>query len=517
VIAEKTDRRLAEYWSDQLMDVAERDPRNVVLTVADMARSDPPMTSSFVAEFTRRLLGQSAALALPLTWAEHWLSDAGLTIEHLVQMEAQQQAADQVSIGNSIGSLRALSAIDWREFVEALSLVDRTLGEDPAGVYRLMDFATRDHYRHVVERLARRSAVTELQVAQAAIDLAVEVPSGDDGSPAAHVGFYLLDKGLARLEARVDARIGLAESLRRIWQKWPLFFYLGSIIAMIVLFAAPLLRFARDDAFGTPTLLVIAVLAVMATSQLAIALVNWMATLWVAPAGLPRMDFSKAIPEQARTLVVVPTMLSSGQGVDNLVEALEVRYLANREQHLHFALLTDFLDSRTEVCGQDEALLRRAQQRIEELNARYSAEDEDRFFLFHRPRRWNPRENVWMGFERKRGKLADLNALLRGGGRDNFSLVIGDTGVLAGVRYVITLDTDSQLPREAALQSEDPAGRAGLWNHAAADRDQSAELGAIRLRAAVRQRRRRRPVHAHGIGCLPGRFPGRFLHRQGHL
>ena len=172
VIAEKIDRRLAEHWADQLMDVVERDPKNVVLAVADMARSDPPMSSSFVAEFTRRLLGQSSALALPLTWVEHWLSGAGYTIEHLVQMEAQQQAADQVSIGNSIGSLRALSAIDWREFVESMSLVETTLREDPAGVYPGMDFATRDHYRHVVESVARRSNASESEVARAAVGLA---------------------------------------------------------------------------------------------------------------------------------------------------------------------------------------------------------------------------------------------------------------------------------------------------------------------------------------------------------
>ena len=452
VIAEKVDRSLAEYWTDQMMDVAERDPKNVVLTVADLARSDPPMTSAFVAEFTRRLLGQSSALALPLTWTEHWLSEAGHTIEYLVQLEAQQQAADQVSIGNSIGSLRALSAIDWRESVETMSFVDQALREDPVGVYRDMDFTTRDHYRHVVEDLAKRSGVAEPEVARAAIDLANAAYSRGDGLRTGHVGFYLLDEGLAQLEAGVGARHGTVESLRRLWQRSPLLFYLGSIVGLTMLFVQPLLSAVRDEGFHGWALALIALVAVLATSQLAIALVNWMATLWVAPHGLPRMDFSKGIPAQARTLVVVPTLLSSAQGVDDLAEALEVSYLANREQHLHFGLLTDFLDAPQETLEQDESLLLRAQQRIEELNTKYSAEDEDRFFLFHRPRCWNPREHSWIGFERKRGKLADLNALLRGGGRENFSRVVGDIGVLTGVRYVITLDTDTQLPRETAAQ-----------------------------------------------------------------
>ena len=456
VIAEKDDRILAEYWSDQLMDVAERDPKNVVLAVADMARSDPPMTSAFVAEFTRRLLGQSSALALPLTWTEHWLSEAGHTIEHLVQLEAQQQAADQVSIGNSIGSLRALSAIDWREFVETLSVVENILRNDPAGVYAGMDFATRDQYRHVVESLAKRSTVAEPDIACAAIELAsasaAQAQGEADGQRRCHVGYHLLDEGLPALESAVGVRPNAAEAWRKLGQRTPLLFYVASMILLGVLFIRPLWLAVQQQQFSPWTLLVMAAMAVIAVSQLAIGLVNWLATLLVGPRGLPRMDFAKGIPTQARTLVVVPTMLSSLVGVDDLVEALEVRYLANREQHLHFALLSDFLDAPAEHLELDDALLAQAQLRIDELNEKYSAEDEDRFFLFHRPRLWNAQEACWMGYERKRGKLADLNALLRGGGHAKFLRVVGDTGVLAGVRYVITLDTDTQLPRETAAQ-----------------------------------------------------------------
>ncbi len=315
-----------------------------------------------------------------------------------------------------------------------------------------MDFATRDHYRHVVERLARRSTAAEADVAKAAIGLAEQAQSAGDRTRAVHVGFYLLGDGLRQLERAVDARIGVAEWMRRIWQKWPLPFYLGSIAGLTFLFSEPLLRVARDGGFRGGILLLLALLAMLATSQLAVALVNWMATLWVSPSGLPRMDFSSGIPAHARTLVVVPTMLSSEQGVDDLVEALEVRYLANSGDHLHFGLLTDFLDAPQAETERDAPLLRRAQHGIEQLNAKYSSEGETLFFLFHRPRCWNARERKWMGFERKRGKLADLNVLLRGSGRENFSSVVGDTSVLTGVRYVITLDTDSQLPRETAAQ-----------------------------------------------------------------
>jgi hypothetical protein len=170
------------------------------------------------------------------------------------------------------------------------------------------------------------------------------------------------------------------------------------------------------------------------------------------PHALPRMDFSKGIPPESRALVVVPTMLSSVENIEALIEALEVRFLANRDGHLHFGLLTDFRDAHEETLPEDEPLLRLAQRRVEELNGKYREATRDAFFLFHRPRRWNSGERIWMGHERKRGKLADLNSLLRGGSRDCFSLVVGETAVLSNVQYVITLDTDTQLPRDAARQ-----------------------------------------------------------------
>ncbi len=161
IAASRTDRNLADGWADQMTAMAESDPKNLLLVIADMARSNPPMSSAFVAELARRLQGQSSALALPLTWIEQRLAELGLTIEQSVQVENQQQAADQVSISNSIGSLRFLGAMDWREFVETMSAVEQTLRADPGGVYGRMDFASRDRYRHVVEKIAKNSRLSE--------------------------------------------------------------------------------------------------------------------------------------------------------------------------------------------------------------------------------------------------------------------------------------------------------------------------------------------------------------------
>ncbi|MGB5063616.1 MAG: glucoamylase family protein, partial [Candidatus Competibacter sp.] len=453
IAASRTDQNLADGWADQMTAMVESDPKNLILVIADMARSNPPMSSAFVAGMARRLQGQSSALALPLTWIEQQLAEAGLTIEQWVRVENQQQAADQVSISNSIGSLRFLGAMDWREFVETMSAVEQTLRGDPGGVYGRMDFATRDRYRHVVESIAKNGRLSEIEVACHALHLAREGATQPGDERAAHVGFYLIDRGLPRLEGEARARWWTVESLQRRGRQCPLSLYLGAIALLMALLTGSLLAKAQADGMPGGLFVILVILAaLLGTSHLAVALVNWLATLLATPWPLPRMDFSAGIPSEARTLVVTPTMLASARNIEDLIEALEVRFLANRDDHLHFGLLTDFRDAREETRPEDEALERLAAQRIEALNEKYRRVRGDAFFLFHRPRRWNPQERVWMGYERKRGKLADLNALLRGGARDRFSRVVGDPVLLSNVKYVITLDTDTQLPRDAARQ-----------------------------------------------------------------
>jgi cellobiose phosphorylase len=476
IAAARDAHNLADGWADTMLDVAARDPKNLILVIADMARSDPPTSGPFVAELARRLKGRSAALALPLTWIEQRLAESHQGIEQVVQAEAQDQASAQVSVSNCIGSLRLLSATDWREFVETLSIVERTLREDPSGVYARMDFHTRDEYRHAVERLARRSRRSEAEVARAAVDLAAAAAAGAGGtdgatphsSPRDHVGHYLVGKGVEQLERAVQARRSLSQRLRRAAASRALLLYCGSIVMLSLLFSAGTVGWAalaRDSAslgvrFGA-VLLPIGLVLLLASSQLAIGLVNRAASLFRRPRTLPRMDFSSGIPNASRTLVVVPTMLTREPDIDELVEGLEVRFLANRDPQLYFGLLTDFRDSREEIAPDDEILLRAAHDRIVALNRKYNPPGAgvragDRFFLLHRPRRWNERDRIWMGHERKRGKLADLNALLRGraaaGPGERFSSIVGDVSQLRSVRYVITLDTDTQLPRDAGWQ-----------------------------------------------------------------
>ena len=457
IAAAKSYRDKANFWANEMISVAEKDPKGLVLVVADMARSNPPMETPFVAELARRLQGQSAALALPLTWIEQRLGESGFTIEHLVQAETRQQAAVQVAVSNSIGSLRFLGEMDWCEFVETMSIVEHKLRDDPAGVYHNMDFSTRDRYRHEIERVAKGGDRTETDVAEKAIALAAEAKVRlGVADRRSHVGFYLVGDGLPSFEAAMTSRLSFSDSLRRQAERAPLICYLGAIASLTVLFAGTLLWIAYDSGVSEWPLAALAVVLLLSMSQLGVALVNWIVTLLARAHPMPRMAFAEGIPAKYRTLVAVPSMLGDAENIGELIADLEIRFLANQDANLHFGLITDFADAASETMPDDASLLVLAQQGIDRLNEQYGGVRQERFFLFHRPRLWNPRERVWMGYERKRGKLGDLNALLRGKADDHagsrFSLVVGNTDVLSGVKYVITLDTDTQLPRDAGRQ-----------------------------------------------------------------
>jgi cellobiose phosphorylase len=460
------DRDLAEGWAQRMLQAAEERPSDLILIIADMARSAPPLHSTaFIAEFARRLQGQGAALALPLTWIEQRLSDDDETIEHLVHLESQKQAASQVSVANSIGSLRLLGATHWPEFVETLSSVEQILRGDPVGVYGRMDFGTRDTYRHAVEAIARRGGGSESEVAQKAVDLAgsaairLEVLTRVDADDReAHVGWYLVGNGRPVLEQALGVR---RRRLAAPAGHSPLPAYVLGTLAFAMLLSLGPLRQASlqgDIEPWEPLGIALAILLLIATSQLALAFVNWLVTLAIEPRALPRMDYGLGIEPHARTLVAVPTLLGTLADIDVLVDALEVRFLANRDPNLQFALLTDLRDAPAEHLPEDAALVQHAAERIVALNRRYAPDDEHPrsapFLLLHRPRRWNAAENAWIGYERKRGKLAELNALLRGrpDAEKRFALIAGDTFNLQDVRYVVTLDSDTQLPRDTARE-----------------------------------------------------------------
>jgi cellobiose phosphorylase len=450
---DRQDRDLADLWADRLEAMAAKQPSHLVVVVADLARASLPFSSAFVTEFCQRLARQNPVVHLARSWLEQQLSEQGLSIEQLVYQESQNQAADQVSISHSIASLRFLSAMDWREFVETTSVADAILRQDPGGVYDKMDFLTRDRYRHSVEAAARHSRFSEADIARLAVRLAAaSAREKGPGDRTAHVGYYLIDKGRPQLERGAKVRWPWRTLGERAVHRFPLAFYAGGIGLLTALGTFALVRQAEALELHGWRLFFCAALFLVCSSQLAVSLINWLSSLLVKPRLLPRLDFSGGISAGCRTMVVVPTLLTRADGIGRLVETLEIHYLANRDASLHFALLTDFQDAAAEVMPEDEALAQQARAGIEALNRKYQADRPNIFFLFHRPRRWNAAEKLWMGYERKRGKLAEFNALLRGGPADRFSIIAGDRSVLPAVKFVITLDTDTQLPRDAARQ-----------------------------------------------------------------
>ena len=503
------DRDLSDTWAEKMMETAEKDPKNLILVIADMARSKPPLSNSFVSEFARRLQGQTSALALPLTWIEQQLSESGSTIERMVQLGNQQLAADQLSISNSIDSLRFLGSMDWKDFVERMSIIEQILRNDPGGAYGKMDFSTRDHYRHIIEKIAKSSPMSEVDVAAKAIYLAQRNAtsiSTDDRT--AHVGFFLVDKGLPELEREVMVQFSVLRTLTKVGTRFNLLLFTGSILLLTLILTWALLAEAfAEGVHGLPFWL-LGILLAVCSSHLAVPLVNWLATLLASPKPLPRMDFSHGIPPESRTIVVIPSMLLSTQNIDELIENIEVRFLANRDKNLHFALLTDFKDSDNKTQPDDELLVQLAIKKIQDLNEKYKDTKNETFFLFHRPRRWNNSDRLWMGYERKRGKLAELNSFLRGGSENHFSHIIGNTEVLSDVKYVITLDTDTQLPRDSARQFV--GTMAHPLNRAIYDENKQRVCigyGILQPRVAVSLPAKNMSVYARLYGSEPGIDP----------
>jgi len=451
VAIDRIDANSAHHWADCIIQTAETNPKNLVLTMADMARSNPPMVSAFIAEYSRKLQWKGVNLTLPLSWVEQHLSETGDTINGMVLAENQKQAADHVSMSNSIKSLRFLAKTNWREFIEAMSLVERTLRNDIDNVYSKMDFYTRDQYRHSVEKIAKKGRLSESEVAQSVIKFAYDHSIiSEQEKHKSHVGYYLIGKGLKYTERQLKARNSFAGFFREFSDRNASTLYiLGSIVLTAGISSGLIYQLYLEEpepALFYPMIFLIA----LGASHLALAIINWIATLRISPKPLPKMDFSKGIPIHNRTLVIIPTLISSASQIEKLVEELEVRFLGNRDPNLLFGLLTDFTDANAEVMPEDEKLVSIISIKIRELNEKYCHDPNDLFFLFHRPRRWNATDKKWMGYERKRGKLGELNQLLRGKGQDRFSTIVGSPQSYRNVKYVISLDTDTQLPRESA-------------------------------------------------------------------
>src|SRR5216117_1417136 len=444
----------ADALADDILGLGSQPVKRVAMAL--QAFEHAPLVTAVAVQLVQRLRDQDPTVTPALLWLDERLGAQGTTPDDIVRVEHQRQAAMNVTVRNVITSMRLMSALDWTEFFESVSLVDEVLRAGTT--YAAMDFSTRDRYRHAIEELARGSGRSELDVAREAVLLATRTGLGagraDDRHDARRddPGYYLIADGRTALELAIGFRPPATRRVFRAYVASATAGYLGTIIVLSGLtLALPLLTVGASGTMPA-SLILLGLLAAVPASDLVIALLNRWVPVLLPPRVLPRLELRDGVPSSLRTMIVVPTLLTDRTEVAELIERLEVHYLANPDGDVRFALLSDWTDAPTESVPGDEETLAAAREGIGRLNSHYgdALEGGQRFLLFHRRRLWNESEQTWMGWERKRGKLHELNRLLRSATDTSFLSAGGAAPVAPpGVRYVITLDADTRLPRGA--------------------------------------------------------------------
>ena len=518
IAADKRDRNKANHWADRLIKVAEEDPRNLILVLADMARSEPPTSSAFIAELARRLQGQGPALAFPLSWIEQRLAEDAQTIERLVHAEGQRQAADQVSIGNSIGSLRMLGATDWREFVEAMSVVDKILHDDPTGTFAAMDFATRDLYRHAVEEIAKRSPLSQPEVAERAVALARESSDRQQTAivRAQHVGFYLIGKGRSQLERAAKFRRSLGAGSRAAGAAFPFGLYAGAILAITAAIVAVSIQLGARHVSSLSAIAIFAIPLAFGTSQLAVALVNWLVTIAHRPQAAAEARFFQRHSTGMRTRWSwCRRCSSSAKRVADLLEGLEVRYLANRDDNLHFALVTDFLDAPQETMPGDETLAAPGKGGNRGLESSLQGATAATVSFSSTAPGASTRTSV-CGWDTNASAASSerSNALLRGRPEEHFALIVGRDSRLArralrdhpryrhpapARRRAAARGNDRSPPQSRAYSIRRPTASPRATASSSRAWPRACQWRPVALSAALRRRVGRRPLQPHRL------------------
>ncbi|MPV57866.1 glycosyl transferase [Burkholderia sp. HI2761] len=422
-------------------------------------RSSGLLSELFAAQLAKRLRDQDPRTTPALGWLEERLRQQGSSVEEVVLHAQQRQGASNVTVRNVITSMRMISDISWTDLFESVSLVDERLRAGSA--FSAMDFPTRNLYRSAIEQLARGSAFTELEITGLALHLAHTTagPATDSAHEerTADPGYHLIAEGRRALEDAIGFRPPTGLRLTRFNIRLGIIGYVGEVMAVAAMLLALALWAvsALAPQWHDPWVFVLfAVCGFLPATEIAVALVNRTVTWSFGANPLPALELTAGVPSSLRTLIAVPMLLTSEADTRELVERLEVHHLAGAGGDLSFALLADGLDADQETLDGDAPLVAVAAAAIEALNHRYGpGPGGDRFLLLVRRRVFNAGENCWMGWERKRGKLHELNRLLRGATDTTFVPIAGYTPhVPPDVRYVITLDADTRLPRDAALR-----------------------------------------------------------------
>jgi cyclic beta-1,2-glucan synthetase len=435
--------RASRIAADQFMTVCESNTSRCMLP--------PDPDTSFIVRLLQRMREYGTQVSAMHDAIEEHLRGRNLTVEDAIRSEYQHQAATQVSIANALTSLRLVSTLNWSDYFESVSLVEQVLQRDPPGAYGAMDFLSRDRVRQAVEELAAPTGEAQVALALKAVDSARQVvDSGGTGSPAAHVGYHLVGDGRRDLELDIGYRPRLSKRFRRFVLRWPGTVYFSAIALLMVALIGNGLIYVGLHGGSRAAQIWTALLLLVPASEVAIVFMQRLFAMFIRPRRLLRLDFEHGLPANARTMAIVPVMLSSVTEVEELLERLEVSALANSDERMHFAVLSDFTDAPEREMPGDAELLEAAKAGVDALNQRFSSNGVSRFFLFHRERLWNAHDRMWMGWERKRGKIEEFNHLLRGSKNTSFVVQVGSIEILPSIKYCLTLDSDTRLPRDAA-------------------------------------------------------------------
>jgi len=442
IIFSKEARQEANRLADRLLKSKDRHPGSLHILLKPYERL--PLQRPFAVQLLQRLRDQDPSMAPVLSWLEQRLSLQNTSSDDLVRLEHQHQTGLNTSVRNIITSMRLISALDWTKFFEDVSVVDEQLRAQSR--YSEMDFATRDLYRHAIEELSRNTGLHETDIANRAVHISRVAArqkglSQVEAARRSDPGYFLISRGRSDFEKKLGVRLSIRHRILRAYRRWATTAYLGSLQMITAAALAIPVMVSHETGWSDFSLIAFGFLAFWAAAEVAVSVVNRLVSESLGPRPLPKMDFSKGIPPEAATMIVIPTLLSSRAGIDHQLAQLELHYLGNPPGALSLALLTDWMDASTEKTETDDALFAAARAGIETLNQRYGAH----FFIFHRRRLWNAAEGVWMGWERKRGKLHEFNRLLRGDRKTTYFHFPSDPEVPTGIRFVITLDADTRL------------------------------------------------------------------------
>lgn len=409
-------------------------------------------TPHFIERFVKVLRDNSVDDKDVYNWLENKLDFMETTVEKMISLEHQREGNYQVTIGNSISSIRTVEALNWRDAFERLSVVEQILRKDPAGVYSQMDFESRDYYRHVLEKIARNMKKGEVFIAKKSLECAEEADCTVEEEYKRHIGYYIVDDGVKILKQKNGFNDSGLNRIKNIIKKSPLLFYIGSIILGIIFVEAFIFAVGsvNADRVSVGRYIIAAIAVIIPSSEMVISVLNWSINKLSTPRFVPKLSLEEGIDEKNSTIVVVPTLLNNEKRVKELIDEIEVYYLGNEEKNLYFALLGDFKDSRNEHEESDSTIAEAALEGIKALNEKYSSTGEDIFYFLCRFRKYNEKQGIWLGWERKRGKLMEFNSLLRGNKNTTYNVISGDISKLYKVKYVITLDADTKLPRDSA-------------------------------------------------------------------